>query len=45
MRKIKVVMLGPYLYEMGGVTMHIKKLTKYLSRRDDIELHLVLAQK
>ena len=41
MRKIKVVMLGPYLYEMGGVTMHIKKLTKYLSLRDDIELHLV----
>ncbi|MCK4735828.1 MAG: glycosyltransferase family 4 protein [Methanophagales archaeon] len=41
MRKIKVVMLGPYLYEMGGVTMHIKKLTKYLARRDDIELHLI----
>lgn len=41
MRKIKVVMLGPYLYEMGGVTMHIKKLTKYLARKDDIELHLV----
>jgi glycosyltransferase involved in cell wall biosynthesis len=41
MRKIKVVMLGPYLYEMGGVTMHIKKITTYLSRRDDIELHLV----
>lgn len=41
MRKIKVVMLGPYLYEMGGVTMHIRKLTKYLARRSDIELHLV----
>ena len=34
-------MLGPYLYEMGGVTIHIKKLTKYLARRDDVELHLL----
>lgn len=41
MRKIKVAMLGPYLYELEGVTVHIKKLTKYLSRRDEIELHLV----
>lgn len=40
-RKIKVVMLGPYLYEMGGVTTHIRKLAKYLSRRDDIELHII----
>ena len=41
MKKIKVVMLGPYLYEMGGVTMHIKKITKYLSYREDIEMHLI----
>ena len=41
MKKIKVVMLGPYLYEMGGVTMHIKKITKYLSFREDIEMHLI----
>lgn len=41
MKKIKVVMLGPYLYEMGGVTMHIKKITKYLSYRKDIEMHLI----
>ncbi|NQE54770.1 Trehalose synthase [ANME-1 cluster archaeon GoMg3.2] len=41
MKKIKVVMLGPYLYEMGGVTMHIKKMTKYLSYREDIEMHLI----
>lgn len=41
MRKIKVVMLGPYLYEMTGVTTHTRKLTNYLSRRDDVELHLV----
>lgn len=40
MRKIKVAMLAP-CHEMGGVTMHIKKLTKYLSRREDIELHLL----
>lgn len=41
MRKIKIVMLGPYLYEMGGVTMHIKKLAKYLALREDIELHII----
>ena len=41
MKKIKVAMLGPYLYEMGGVTTHIRKLVKYLSHRDDIEIHLV----
>ena len=41
MRKIKVVMLGPYLYEPGGVMTHIRKLTKYLSHRTDVELHLV----
>ena len=41
MRKIKVVMLGPYFHEMGGVTMHIRKLVKCLAHRDDIELHLV----
>lgn len=39
--KIKVVMLGPYLSEMGGVTAHIRNLTKYLSCRNDIELHLL----
>jgi glycosyltransferase involved in cell wall biosynthesis len=41
MRKIKVAMLGLYLYEMGGLSMHINKLTKYLSYREDIELHLI----
>ena len=41
MRKIKVAMLGPYLYEIGGVSTHIRKLIKYLSRREEVELHLI----
>lgn len=43
MRKIKVVMLAPRLYgsQIGGVGMHINKLTHYLQRRDDIELHWI----
>lgn len=40
-KKLKVVMLGPFLYEMGGVTVHIRKLANYLSLRDDVELHVV----
>ena len=41
MRKVKIVMLAPYLYEMGGVTMHIRKLAKYLSDRSDINLDII----
>jgi len=43
MRKIKVAMLAPCLCgsQVGGVGMHINKLTHYLSRRGDIELHWI----
>ena len=41
MRKIKVVMIGPYLYTQSGVRTHIRKLARYLSQREDIELHLI----
>ena len=43
LRKIKVAMLAPRLYgsQVGGVGMHINKLTHYLQRRDDIELHWI----
>lgn len=43
MKKIKVAMLAPYSIDSkhNGVAMHTKKLTKYLSRRDDVELHLI----
>jgi glycosyltransferase involved in cell wall biosynthesis len=41
MKKIKVAMLAPYLYTRTGVMEHIKKLVKHLSRREDVELHLI----
>lgn len=40
MRKIKVAMLAPCLSH-NGVSMHINKITKYLSRRGDIDLHII----
>jgi glycosyltransferase involved in cell wall biosynthesis len=43
MRKIKVVMLAPYsTHSKGsGSVIHVKKTIKYLSYRDDIELHVI----
>jgi len=44
MKRIKVAMLAPYLMyypRIGGAEVHIKKTIKYLSDRDDIELHLI----
>jgi glycosyltransferase involved in cell wall biosynthesis len=43
MRKIKVAMLAQYLPDskQNGVSMHINRITKHLSQRDDIELHLI----
>ena len=43
MRKIKVAMLAAYLLDSkhNGLSMHINKLTEYLSYREDIELHVV----
>lgn len=40
MEKIKVAMLAPCLSH-NGVPTHINKLTEHLSRRDDIELHII----
>ena len=43
MRKIKVAMLAPYSTHSkhNGLSMHINKITEYLSYGDDIELHVV----
>ncbi len=43
MRKIKLVMLARYEphSKHNGLGMHIRKITEYLSYRDDIELHII----
>ena len=43
MKKIKVAMLAPYSTHSkhSGLALHINKLTKHLSYRDDIELHVI----
>jgi glycosyltransferase involved in cell wall biosynthesis len=43
MRKIKVAMLAPYSThsKRSGSVIHIEKTIRYLSYRDDIELHVV----
>ena len=42
-RKIKVAMLAPYspYSKQSGLWLHINELTKHLSYRDDIELHVI----
>ena len=43
MKKIKVVMLAPYLLgpKNDGAAMYTNKLIYYISHRDDIELHII----
>jgi len=44
MKRIKVAMLASYVTDYpktSGSVMHIRKTIKYLSDRDDIELHLI----
>ena len=43
MRRIKVAMLAPYSThsKRSGSVIHIEKTTRYLSYRDDVELHVV----
>ena len=43
MRKIKVAMLAPYSThsKRSGSVIHIEKTIRYLSYRDDIELHVI----
>lgn len=43
MKKIKIALLAPYLTnsKVNGVEMQIKKLTKYLSLRGDVEPHVI----
>ena len=43
MRKIKVAMLAPYSThsKRSGSVIHIEKTIRYLSYRDDVELHVV----
>lgn len=43
MRKIKVVLLAPYSThsKRSGSVIHIEKTIRYLSYRDDVELHVI----
>lgn len=40
-KKIKVVITGVYFHKKGGVVMHTQQLVNHLSKRPDMDLHLV----
>lgn len=41
MRKIEVVMLGPYLEKHNSLAIHVNKVANCLSRLEEIELHII----
>lgn len=41
MNRFKLMIMGPYMHDMGGVTTHIRKLTECLSKIENIEVHII----